>query len=795
MLPAPPFTPGNNEHSNCSCSACAFRIKVSAFVLSLFLPNSPVLAQGISYKSLPEDSHQAEHVGGATETGSSVKVDLSAQELSNKKPQTSTELSTKEEIKLETVTVTAQRQVENIQDVPLSISRISQRKLEALKTSGEDIRKLSGQAPSLIVEGTSGRFNQRFFLRGYGNTSFSAFATQPVGLVYDNVTQNNGALKGTPLFDVEGIEVLRGPQGTLYGRNTPAGLIKIRSRKPTFDGQKGYFNISNGSNNTSNLTGAYNAPLSESLAIRAAILVQHRDDFVDNIFTGLDDDLGGYDDRAYRLQMLYKPDNTFSALLNVHGRTLQSADQLFRANAFQPGGSGSLRPDLRVDEIATDGASDNDSFWFGTNAQLTWTIGDLIFESNTGYEGLSDSEARTDVDGGNFNTTPFPVETSGERDIDQVTQTLDLASNYVGRFNWRAGISYFYEQVKSTSNRFNVSEGGEPTSFDTSMQTTNAGALYVSTTLDLTDRIIATVGSRFTFQDKEFEVIDTFNFGFTGPDSASDTSNFTSFNGSLTYAVRENIKFYVRAGTGSRAPSFAAPNAQLPITGASEEEIFSQTVGIKSTLLQNRLRANVAVFNYTVDDLQISAVGGQSNIVQFLNAEEAEGVGVEADIEARLTPALRLTIGGSYTDTSLNDDNLLSTGCGADCIVGDPEVSEGLFAIDGNSLPRAPEVIVAADLEYVVPLRFSDEFYVYTDWSYRSEYNIFLYESNEFTAPDLLTAGLRGGYRWDSGKYELAVFCRNCTDEFEAVGAVDFNNLTAITTEPRVIGAQFKMNF
>ena len=114
--------------------------------------------------------------------------------------------------------------------------------------------------------------------------------------------------------------------------------------------------------------------------------------------------------------------------------------------------------------------------------------------------------------------------------------------------------------------------------------------------------------------------------------------------------------------------------------------------------------------------------------------------------------------------------------------------------IDGNRLPQAPEWIANFTLRYGHPVG-NGELFAYTDWSYRSEVNFFLYESTEFTGKALLEGGLRLGYNWSEGKYEVALFGRNITDEEVAVGAIDFNNLTGFLNEPRIVGLQFKASF
>ena len=181
---------------------------------------------------------------------------------------------------------------------------------------------------------------------------------------------------------------------------------------------------------------------------------------------------------------------------------------------------------------------------------------------------------------------------------------------------------------------------------------------------------------------------------------------------------------------------------------------------------------------------------------RLLNADKTVGQGAELDLQAYLTPNLLVTLGASYNDTEIKDPSISVGTCFA-CTVTDPIISLGgtpLAMIDGNPLPQAPKWIANFTLRYGVPVG-NGELFAYTDWSYRSEVNFFLYESTEFTGKALLEGGLRVGYNWSEGKYEAALFGRNITDEEVAVGGIDFNNLTGFLNEPRILGVQFKAKF
>jgi iron complex outermembrane receptor protein len=198
------------------------------------------------------------------------------------------------------------------------------------------------------------------------------------------------------------------------------------------------------------------------------------------------------------------------------------------------------------------------------------------------------------------------------------------------------------------------------------------------------------------------------------------------------------------------------------------------------------------LFHYEVKDQQLTAVGGANNAVRLLNAKKTVGQGAELDVQAYLTKNLLMTLGASYNHTEIEDPNI-SVGICAQCTVTDPIVN-GFAVIDGNPLPQAPKWITNFTLRYGVPVG-NGEIFAYTDWSYRSEVNFFLYESTEFTGKSLLEGGLRAGYNWSEGKYEAALFGRNITNEEVAVGGIDFNNLTGFLNEPRIWGVQFKAKF
>jgi len=712
-------------------------------------------------------------------------------------------IAAEDEARIETVIVTAERRTENIRDVPISVSTLSDENLAVLASGGQDVRMLAGRTPSLNVESSFGRAFPRFYIRGYGNTDFRLNASQPVSLIYDEVVQENPILKGFPIFDLDHIEVLRGPQGTLFGRNTPGGVVKFDSVKPEFE-TGGYVSASGATYATTNVEGAINVPLSKAWAVRLSGLYQHRDDFVGNTRTGQDDVYEGYNDRAARLQLLYQPGDRLSVLINAHARDLDGTARLFRANIIARG-TDDLVSGFDADQISIDGRNEQHLSIEGGNVRISWDVGPFVLHSITGYESL-DTFSRGDIDGGfgcgfcnlpnGPGFVPFASETAdGIPQLDQLTQEIRLESRNDGPFNWQAGAYYFDEDYDQESFGYDSLANGALTQYLRSNQTNESWALFASAIYELSDAFNVRAGVRYTSDDKKFVSGQPTGFTFTPglPTSADLSDSEVSWDVSGTYALNDAINLYARVASGYRGSSVQPASAFGNQSIAGPETNTSIEVGIKADLFDRRATLAFDIYQFQIDDQQLTAVGGGSNAVRLLNADKTTGYGAELDLQAYLTDALLVTAGISYNDTEIDDPSLQVAPCFA-CTVTDPiDPVTRLARIDGNPLPQAAEVIANLTVRYGLQLG-SGELFGYLDWSYRSEVNFFLYESVEFTGPSLSELGLRIGYNWGD-RYEVAVFGRNITDEEVVTGGIDFNNLTGFINEPQILGVSLSAKF
>ena len=724
---------------------------------------------------------------------------------------------------LDTVQVTAQRKVENLQDVPVSVSTINAQELDVFGAGGNDVRFLSGRVPSLNIESSFGRAFPRFYIRGYGNTDFRLNTSQPVSLVYDDVVQENPILKGFPVFDMDRVEVLRGPQGSLFGRNSPAGVVKFESARPSQE-TSGYGKLGVGSDNMVNFEGAVGGALTENWSARASALFQRRDDWVTNDFAGPNDGFEGYDESAARVQFLYE-NGDWDLLLNAHARRLNGTARLFRANIIEPG-TNDLVSGFSEDHVSLNGLNHSELDSQGASARLSWNLSDTYtLYAITGYESV-ETYSRGDIDGGTPDGPgfiPFQSETAdGIPRHAQWTQEFRLESNTGTPWNWQGGVFYFNEDYDVESFSYDSLANGAQDGYERVRQTNDSWAVFGAATWQATDALELRAGARYTWDEKELNVLDYWNTGFApcigptlgiipgpilctkddllaaeGPGgtlSASPKDKKFSWDVSATYEINDDVNVYGRVATGYRGSSIQAAGAFNRMSVAEPETSISYEAGVKADFWNNRARINANVFYYKVEDQQLTAVGGSSNANVLLNAEESVGQGFEMDFQAYLTDTLLVTLGSSYNDTEIKDSDLAVSVC-AQCTVTDPLDANGKALIDGNQLPQAPKWTHNLTARWGLPLNDGDEFYVYTDWVYRSDVNFFLYDSVEFTGKSLTEGGLRVGYSWNYGKYDLALFGRNITDEVQVVGAIDFNNLTGMINEPRTWGAEFRASF
>jgi outer membrane receptor protein involved in Fe transport len=693
----------------------------------------------------------------------------------------------------EEVVVTAQRREQDIRDVPISVSTLSGDDLSNILAAGEDIGALAVRIPSFYSESSNGRVGPRFYIRGLGNTDFDLAASQPVLVVVDEVVQENVILKSFPLFDLQRVEVLKGPQGSLFGRNTPAGIVKFDTVKPTFEND-GYVSASYGELDTKILEGAFGGALVDDvLAGRFSLLYQDREDWIDNGFTGQSDALGGFEELAWRGQLLWTPADSLSVLTNLHGRNLDGTAQPFRANAVGPGGD-FLNGNFDRDTVFFDEGANNPQKYrsLGGSVRVDWEQeSGITLTSITAYE-TTDGTSFGDVDGGSGAgpgafppPIPFPSATQDSIDeLDQLTQEFRW-SGEGDAMSWQAGVFLFDSTLTITTDPFFV----DPS---TVTHRNQSWAVFGQVSYDLSDRLNLTAGARFT-EDEKVLTADRSNFPVA--DVRVDDSDI-SWDLAALYRVSDELNLFARIARGFRAPTIQARDVAFfgAPTTAGSEIITSYEAGAKATVFDNRLRFNWTAFYYEIEDQQLSAIGGAGNLIQLVNARKGIGSGFELDAEWYLNENYFFTLGYSLNDTEIDDPNLRVAPCGSGiCTVQDVVDASGNALVNGNAFPHAPDTIVYATANYNRVLGDGGEIFATADYARQGETQFFLYESAEFRSDGNFELGLRLGYRRTDGSWQASLFGRNITDEENMKGGIDFNNNTVYVNEPRVWGLNVRV--
>jgi iron complex outermembrane receptor protein len=719
------------------------------------------------------------------------------------------------------IVVTAQRRSENLQDVPLSVATINDETLAAINSGGADVRGLSGRVPSLNIESSFGRTFPRFYIRGLGNTDFDLNASQPVSLVYDDVVLENPILKGFPAFDVDRVEVLRGPQGTLFGRNTPAGIVKFDSVKPR--NGRNYARASYGTYGTINAEGAVGGKLNDTVAVRLSGIWQHRNNWIDNLDAPGKHNLEGYNDFAFRGQIEFKPTDALMVRLTGQLRDLDGDARIFRANAIRPGTNkliGVDGGDFDRDEVRADGINFQRLKTQNIAGAIEYDFGAATLYSVTSYW-HGTLKSRGDIDGGFCYAFAAPAECPAPGgpgfipfraqsqdnipSLDQFTQEIRIASNNTGGLGYQAGVFYFDENLDIETFDFFTPTATDPSAIVNQRQDSKALGIFGSVNYKFDHGLTLQAGARWNHDKKKLVADRLFDIrGFAGPPVPETTTkvkdSVLTWDLSALQELNEDVNVYARVAKGYRAPAIQGRILfDRDVTTADSEHTMSYEAGIKTVLLDRRLRFNLTAFYFKTKDLQLSAVGGGTNANLLLNADAVKGHGFEAELQARPTEGLTMTAGLSYNRNKIHDDDLTVEVCGAGCTFLDPVVfpaippfQPAIVSIDGNQLPQSPKWIANFTAGYEHPVG-PGSVYVFTDWYHRSKIQFFLYRSVEFSDDKLLEGGLRIGYKTD--RFDVAGFVRNITNDESAVSGIDFNNLTAMVNEPRIFGFELGVKF
>ncbi|MEJ5039544.1 MULTISPECIES: TonB-dependent receptor [Pseudomonas] len=628
---------------------------------------------------------------------------------------------------LPTVTVTAQKREESVQDVPSAISVVSDRQIDR-SGGGFSAGKALQNVPNAIAPEFAGHQRPRWYIRGMGSGDMASTTVYPVGIYTDDVYIDPHVATGFPLYDMERVEVLRGPQGTLWGKNTTGGAINFVSRKPSFeDGANGYFKLDLGNYNSRLYEGAYGDTLvKDRLAARVAFIDQSSDGQLKNEVDG--HTAGDIHDQALRLQLLAQVNDDLQATLQLHARDYKGQGIVARAWGAGPGGSTLFGPAPKPasDKVAFTGKADDRIEHNGLQLALKWDLGELQLDSITAFDDVHEKAQSP-----NMSIYEFGRGYNDDR-WKQVSQELRLSSAKNQPVSWIVGTHLFHEQLDSHNSNalfpeaynqaFGVADFGR-TDID---QKTDSFALFGSSTWQATDDLSFTAGLRWTRETKDIDLrrvaapdaasVDFSNRNdwwkhYSGPlattvvQDEKRTWNKLTYDFTPEYQLNDNARVYLRYAKGFRSGGFSGgAQVQAEASVVAPENVDAYELGVKSEWFDERLIANANVFYYDYSDIQVNAVSVRNGQVVSLLTNSGQGVIRGAEFELQALPLANLELHGSLglLHTELQD------------------FESGGVDYSGNRIARSPSRTLAVGGSYRIALENGDDITLGTDWRYQS---------------------------------------------------------------------------
>ena len=669
------------------------------------------------------------------------------------------------------IVVTAQRRSESLQDVPISMTALSG---EALRKSGiQDTESLVTLTPGLLVQrSVVGKIS----IRGVGNENYTIAGDPGVAVHSDGVYVARAAAGLFDLFDVERVEVLRGPQGTLYGRNATGGVINVIPNRPS-DKLEARISGEYGNYNGIRIDGMVNLPLSDGFALRVSALRSGRDGFTTNTNASAKTrgfgELDTKDVWAVRGQLAYDNGGPLTARLSFEylgdNSNLPAYKYLNRPTALPTadfgGGANAFRPEnLRVVNQGfelgipgtTRGVGTNeevfDSTQLGTAVHFEYDFGTIKLASISGFR-RTKFNWLNDGDGSDV----FYVNYIQQDDSDQFSQELQLTGGGES-LEWLLGGYYFRETGSSFIALPFTFGAGLPfyIRIDGTAKT-SAVAGFGELRWSATDRLKVTLGARYSHECRETKYRYEINFGppitVVNQNLAADFNAFTP-RVVVNYEAADDINVYASATRGFKSGGF---NLLAIQPGFAPEKVWTFEGGIKTQFADKRVTLNANIFYAKYDDIQVGQIINLSSVLT--NAAKATLKGAEIEFSARPTDALELGATLAYLDAKY--DNFCS---------GDPTrpaapVSPGCTAanpiqLGGNRFPRAPELTLTAMVAYTIPVA-SGGLTVRGDVRYQSQTFFTQFNRSLISQPGYTLANARISWSPENGRFTIGGFVNN----------------------------------
>ncbi|MDB5706771.1 MAG: TonB-dependent receptor [Sphingomonas bacterium] len=748
------------------------------------------------------------------------------------------------------VVVTARRRSERAQDVPIALSVVNE---ESLRARGDyTLGTIQQSVPSLQVFSFNPR-NTNVNIRGLGsNVALTNDGLENgVGIYIDQVYYGRLGQSLFELVDLDRIEVLRGPQGTLFGKNTTAGAINITSKAPSFDLQ-GFGEATIGDYGFHQLRGSISGGLIDGLvAARLSVSDTHRDGFIDDVTTH--QKVHDFDNFSARGQLLITPAANLTArIIADYGKQKQNCCIGVIAGAITKYDNGAAIANNFIDRIGRAGytplpftpfarVTDADGHFqanmdtWGISGQVDWDVGPLTVTSVTAGRQWNWFPAN-DADS---IALPEMLKSQQQNNQRQFSQELRIASNGSHAIDYVAGAYYFYQVVRgygasaygpaaanwlfptqdpvvanAATNGFEADSKSNPT--------THSYALFGQTVWHIGDALSLTTGLRFTHEKKagsfvQQQVAGLSFAGLTPAQAATAQAIRNQLNPNVAYSAEtkddslsglatlawkpaQDVLVYATYGRGNKSGGLNLSNLPAGVTAVvAPEKVDNYEIGVKSQLFERALTLNAAAFWTDVANYQTAItqqIVGTTNFRNYItNIPLARSRGIEADAVWAVTSRVSLNLSGAYTDAYYVDYKQGPTPVEA---LNPTPAQPGGFAstdLSGKPLAGVPKWAFTAGGDFTQPLGGSTELYGHADYSWRSSFYTAVSDSRYSLVPSYGVGNARIGVRLDDGRYDLSVWAKNLFDKdyFQTLTIAATGLITANLGDPRTVGATFRV--
>ena len=722
---------------------------------------------------------------------------------------------------LDEIVVTAtKRGAQSINDVPIAIQAITGEDLE--RSGAVEFVDYANRVPGLSYQDL-GPGDKKYVIRGVNSTGAAT-----VGSYYDEAiisadNRNDGGGRNADirLFDIERIEVLKGPQGTLYGASSMSGTIRIITNKPDASQFEGYITSeiseTNEGGTNYNLNGAVNVPIiKDKLAARAVGWRVDNSGYIDSVRipSGPIENINNDETEGARVSLQFTPTNDLTLTAIATTQTTHSDG----SSRFTPEGTpsftdgGGLFPSIPGgDLINTDltlSPYDEDLQIYSLTGEYDFAGGNIVATTNLFNRDIDFAFDSSPILF--FFGVPIPAVTLQPQAREIWSSELRYNSKFDGPFNFVAGGFYSRENSDFEVQVIRANEDGEPNgpfsrlNSDDALSTPDGNtflgrfddnrlrqfAFFGEVYYELTPELVATVGARYFKSNIKSNQETTHPFGGFGPNPEGelvneDTDKKTTFKFNLSWEPNEDVLIYANAAQGFRTGGLNQAN--LPFAsgipqGYGPDELWNYEIGTKFSFAQNRVNINLAAYIIDWTDIQVGALDNTGAFPFVTNAGTAKIEGVEGELLASLDEGVTLSVGASYQNARITEDQAAPN-----------------FGRDGDPIPNVPKF--QGSINFDIDRRFNETFnyVVHADLSYRGGSRTTLAPlSRDSSAVDLASyelLNLRAGL--ENEDWSFGLFVRNLTDVRAQVDAISSSQdpLARITLRPRTVGANLTRRF